>query len=118
MKSKTKKLLALVMALAMVMSLLAGCGGDSGKSNTLTNEELLNMNEEDLQNYQGSTGHIRDNLTIAFTGATSLTPWGTSNNTPGNVEVYECLFLSDILRSSRSSVRITASTSSPTFIKS
>ena len=96
MKSKIKKLLALVMALAMVMSLLAGCGGDSGKSNTLTNEELLNMNEEDLQNYKGSTGYVRDNLTIAFTGATSLTPWGTSNNTPGNVEVYECLFLSDI----------------------
>lgn len=95
MKSKTKKLLALVLALAMVIS-LAACGGGGGKQEGLTNEELLGQNDENLQVNTGSTGYIRDELTIAFTGATSLTPWGTSNNTPGNVEVYECLFLSDI----------------------
>ena len=88
MKSNTKKLLALLLALAMALSLLAGCGGGGGTS--LTNKDL-----ED-QKHQGATGYIRDQLTIAFTAATSLTPWGTSNNTPGNVEVYECLFLSDI----------------------
>ena len=96
MKSKTQKLLALVLALAMVMSLLAGCGNksDEGKQ-SLSNEELLALNEENLLNYVGSTGYVRDQLTIAFTGATSLTPWGTSNNTPGVVEVYESLFMSD-----------------------
>lgn len=96
MKSNTKKLLALVLTLAMVLSLLAGCGGGGDTTNSLSNEDLLGQNDENLQVNEGATGYIRDNLTIAFTGATSLTPWGTSNNTPGNVEVYECLFLSDI----------------------
>ena len=74
MKCKTKKLFALLLSLAMVFSLLAGysSSGDEGKQN-LSNEELLSMNEENLLNYVGSTGYVRDSLTIAFTGATSLT---------------------------------------------
>lgn len=96
MKRNVRKLLALALALVMLMPLLAGCGssGSSG-GNTLSNDELLALNEEDLLNFVGHTGYIRDELTIAFTGATSLTPWGTSNNTPGVVEVYECLFQSN-----------------------
>ena len=95
MKKTTKKLLALVLALAMVMALLTGCGGDSGQK-SLTNDDLVNQNDENLQQHQGATGYIRDKLVIAFTAATSLNPWGTSNNTPGNFEVYECLFQANI----------------------
>lgn len=92
MKRNVRKLLALALALVTVTPLLAGCGSSGSGDKTLSNDELLALNEEDLLNFVGHTGYIRDELTIAFTGATSLTPWGTSNNTPGVVEVYECLF--------------------------
>lgn len=64
---KMKKIFAACLLLAMLVSLLAGCG-DSG-----------------------SSGNGRT-ITVAFTAATSLSPWGTSNSTPGNYEVYEDLF--------------------------
>lgn len=70
MKSTTKKLFAMLMMLAMLVS-LAACGGSGGGE---------------------AKESVRDKVVVAFTGATSLTPWGTSNNTPGNYEVYEDLY--------------------------
>lgn len=95
MKKTTRKLMALLLALALAASMLSGCTG-SGNNQSIDNEGLLDQNKEGLQDHQGGTGYIRDELNIAFTGATSLSPWGTSNNTPGNFEVYECLFTEDI----------------------
>lgn len=95
MKKTTRKLLALLLALALAASMLSACGGGEGSKNP-DNQDLLDQNKEGIQDNQGGTGYIRDELNIAFTGATSLSPWGTSNNTPGNFEVYECLFTEDI----------------------
>lgn len=93
MKHTTKKLFALLLAVAMVCTLLAACSsGTTEPTEGLSNEDLMNQNEEGLQELQESTGYIRDQITVAFTAATSLSPWGTSNNTPGNYEVYEDLF--------------------------
>ncbi|MBQ8835375.1 MAG: ABC transporter substrate-binding protein [Oscillospiraceae bacterium] len=91
MKNKTKKLLALLLALITLTSVFAGCGGGNGMDSTLSNDALVGQNDENISNAK-ETGYIRDKITVAFTGATSLSPWGTSNNTPGNYEVYEDLF--------------------------
>lgn len=34
----------------------------------------------------------RDSITIGWQDATTLAPWGTNNDTPGNYEVYEMLY--------------------------
>lgn len=95
MKNTTKKLLALLLALTMLASVLSACGSGGNQQN-ISNEDLMGQNEDIANAANLGNGYIRDKLTIAFTGATSLTPWGTSNNTPGNFEVYESLFQSDI----------------------
>lgn len=77
MKHNMKKLLALLLVIAMVCTCFAACGSSDGQGNG---------------GDSSSTNYDRDTIVVAFTGATSLSPWGTSNNTPGNYEVYEDLF--------------------------
>lgn len=96
-----KKLIAILLALCMVLS-LAACGG-SGASNTpaeptdSVKEQLENQeNQDSLENIENADNtYIKDEITIAWKTATSLTPWGTSNDTPGNYEVYEMLYECD-----------------------
>ena len=105
-----KKTLALLLALVMVLG-LAACGGNSGQQSQTadTTEEstpppnaaqtLQDENEEldsDVSNVE-HTGYIKDRISINSLVATSLTPWGTSNDTPGNYEVYEMLYECDAL---------------------
>lgn len=98
MKSKkmTRRLLALMLSLAMMLS-LAACGGGSGSAPSggdaaESSTETGNTNDESVMENAENNGYVRDSITLAFTGATSLTPWGTTNATPGNYEVYEDLF--------------------------
>ena len=102
-----KKTLALLLALAMVLG-LAACGGQqSGNAGTSDNSnpapnaaETLQENnaalDSDVSNVE-NTGYIKDYIALNCFAATSLTPWGTSNDTPGNYEVYEMLYECDAL---------------------
>lgn len=102
MKNKNMKnrLLALLMALAMMLALVS-CGGsnnasgstsEGGEASAESGEEAGSANDESVMENTGNNGYVRESITLAFTGATSLTPWGTTNATPGNYEVYEDLF--------------------------
>lgn len=86
-----KKAVSLVLVFGMFLVLLAGCGGGQ-QGNGLSNSELTGQNDSSVVGEAINNGYIRDEITLAFTGATSLTPWGTTNATPGNYSVYECLF--------------------------
>ena len=102
-----KKTLALLLALVMLLG-LAACGGqqpqsaDTGEESTPppnAAQSLQDNNEEldsDVSNVE-HTGYIKDRISINSLVATSLTPWGTSNDTPGNYEVYEMLYECDAL---------------------
>lgn len=91
-----KKVCALLLAAVMVLG-LAACGGGGQTQNAVSNDDLVGQNADvtNPANITGS-GYVVDSVTVAFTSATSLSPWGTSNNTPGNYEVYECLYEEDI----------------------
>ena len=98
-----KKALSLLLAFVIVLS-LAACG--SGQSDTPSNnstppaaaptEEQHEQLDSDVSNIE-NTGYIKDFISINCLVATSLTPWGTSNDTPGNYEVYEMLYECDAL---------------------
>ncbi len=77
-----KKLLAFLLAFAMIFA-LAACGGGSA-SETADNGAAASADESG-----------RTKVTEAVDPAASLTPWGTSNNTPGAYEVYEMLYECD-----------------------
>ena len=81
-----KKLLALLTALAMVFT-LAACGqsGDSASTDGVSTGGA---------SAAGSDGP-KTKVTVAVDPATSLTPWGTANSTPGAYEVYEMLYECD-----------------------
>ena len=94
-----KKLLALLLALAMVFALAAcsdnadntpnpGTSSSSGLDNQQSQTELENTDNID-------NTYVKDEMVLAWASATSLTPWGTRNNTPGNYEVYEMLYECD-----------------------
>ena len=80
-----KKLLALLLVVVMVAALgvPAYAAGDI---------EALD-NTAGVQN----SGYIKDYIAVNSLVTTSLTPWGTSNDTPGNYEVYEMLYECDAL---------------------
>lgn len=93
-----KKFLMVFLSAVLAVSMLTGCSGKGqGETKTNnTNQELLSQNDNITDKERaGKSDYQRDEITLAFTSATSLTPWGTSNNTPGNWEVYECLYESD-----------------------
>lgn len=95
-----KKLLALLLALAMVFA-LAACGNnaqtsnpsDSGSGNSGLDNQANQGALENTDNIDNT--YVRDQMVLAWASATSLTPWGTRNNTPGNYEVYEMLYECD-----------------------
>ncbi len=114
-----KKVLALILALAMAFSMVA-CGssssssgtsssGDSGSSSSdgaSSDAEGSSAESEDgteSTSSDGTTDSLHDtanidntitrsSVTVGWDSATSIDPWGTDNNSPGNYEVYEMLF--------------------------
>lgn len=80
-----KKLLAMLLALVMVVALGATAFAD-GELIALDNSEVVE-----------NTGYIKDFIALNSPATTSLTLWGTSNDTPGNYEVYEMLYECDAL---------------------
>ncbi len=95
---KMKKLLAFLLALSMVLALTA-CTDDSGKEpgNSDSGNQLEDQqDQENLSNIENANNdYIKDQVTIAYKTATSLTNWGTNNDTPGNYSVYEMLYECD-----------------------
>ncbi len=71
-----KKLVTLLLALVMVLT-LAACGGSGDPQNS------------------NVTADGKTRIAVAVDSASSLTPWGTANNTPGAYEVYEMLYECD-----------------------
>ncbi|MCD7858294.1 MAG: hypothetical protein LUG55_10995, partial [Clostridiales bacterium] len=115
-----KKVLALILSLAMAFSLVA-CGGssssssssgDSGSSSSAASTSEGESSEAegssaeaegDSASSDGATASLHDtsnidnsvtrsSLTVAWQSATTIEPWGTDNSVPGNYEVYEMLF--------------------------
>ena len=93
-----KKLIALLLALAMVLS-LAACGGNAseGKPAEPTQPAVVeDQAQEQLENKENIDNTVvRESVAIAYQSVTSLAPWGTNNNVPGNYEVYEMLYECD-----------------------
>lgn len=98
-----KKFLALSLAACMIVGLVA-CGSqdntpdDNSATQENTARETLENQEnqaalEDASNADNTV--TRDKITLAWATATSLTNWGTNNDTPGNYEVYEMLYECD-----------------------
>ncbi len=107
-----KKVLALCLVFVMVMS-LAACGssessGESAASEEKTAEEnvseseggetaeaeaTLSSSDEALHDKSNIDNSVtRSSINVAWNTATSIDPWGTDNDVPGNYEVYEMLF--------------------------
>ncbi len=92
-----KKLIALMLTLTLVLSLVA-CGGNSTapteaapQAVTVAEEAAEKLtNEENIDNTV-----VRESVAIAYKPVTSLSPWGTNNDVPGNYEVYEMLYECD-----------------------
>ena len=93
---KMKKLLALLLALCMVLALAActdSTNGDSENTNNAKDQLENQENQGNLENLdEDANSYIRDQLTLAWNTASSLTCWGTNNDIPGNYEVYEMLY--------------------------
>lgn len=101
---KNKKL-ALLLAAAMSVSLLAGCGGGSDKSTNQTQPAAQESQTAQAPEAAGKeseesqeTGPKRDSVTIALaTDVSSLNPYGQDNNVTNQVmfHVYEPLVTQD-----------------------
>lgn len=100
---KNRKL-ALLLAGAMSMSLLAGCGGGSDKSTNQTQPaaqetQAAQTQEAGAESQESQeTGPKRDNVTIALaTDVSSLNPYGQDNNVTNQVmfHIYEPLVTQD-----------------------
>lgn len=92
-----KRILAAFLAAAMALS-LAACGSSPQSTNSQTTSQQVNSAAlpaaaVDLQDEANIDNTVqRDSITIAWQAATTLAPWGTNNDTPGNYEVYEMLY--------------------------
>ncbi|PWM75655.1 MAG: hypothetical protein DBX59_01370 [Bacillota bacterium] len=93
-----QRILATVLASAMVLS-MAACGGSPQKEQSTESEASTPDSAEvsatavDLQDETNIDNTVqRDSITIAWQAATTLAPWGTNNDIPGNYEVYEMLY--------------------------
>ena len=96
-----KKFIALLLALAMVFAMVA-CSNSAddtpapSESGSLSDQLQNQEAQDDLENTDNiDNTYIKDEITIAEKTATSLTPWGTNNGTPGNYSVYEMLYECD-----------------------
>ena len=92
-----KKLIALLLVLSMVLC-LAACGSSSGSKPAETQAEIgaEDAAQAELENAENIDNTVtRESVSIAYTSVTSLVPWGTNNNVPGNYEVYEMLYECD-----------------------
>ena len=102
-----KKVISVILAVSMVASMTA-CGSSSGSSgggttnNTTSQTETPSEGKADAAVVENSASLTdkanidnsveRDSITIGWQDATTLAPWGTNNDTPGNYEVYEMLY--------------------------
>lgn len=93
-----KKLFSLLLVLCMILSMTA-CAGNNAEdvpSDTQSVKDQLENQGNDVGNIENADNtYIKDKVTIAWSTATSLTPWGTANDIPGNYEVYEMLYECD-----------------------
>jgi hypothetical protein len=92
-----KRIVALLLTAAMAVGLVA-CGSSSDTaSDTTTNDTdkdaaavEASVDLTDKANIDNTVE--RESINIAWQDATTLAPWGTNNDTPGNYEVYEMLY--------------------------
>lgn len=94
-----KKLIALLLALVMVFS-LAACGAGSAEQKAPESQPVVGEKEDsaqkELENKENIDNTVvRESVAIAYQSVTSLAPWGTNNNVPGNYEAYEMLYECD-----------------------
>lgn len=94
-----KKLIALLLALAMVFC-LAACGGNASSDDetpeTTSALGAEDQAQEELENEENIDNTVvRESISIAYKSVTSLAPWGTNNDVPGNYSVYEMLYECD-----------------------
>lgn len=91
-----KKVVSVLLTAAMALSLIACGNSETGNSteNSKTVKEGATIeasaNLTDPANINNTVE--KDSITIGWKAATSLDPWGTRNDNPGNYEVYEMLF--------------------------
>lgn len=95
-----KKLLAILLVLCMALS-LAACGQkaetNSAAADPTEGTQGQIGDQDNLSNVEDAdNSYIRPQITVAWATATSLTNWGTNNDTPGNYEVYEMLYEVDV----------------------
>ncbi len=96
-----KKIGVLFMVLVMVLGLLSACGGSQQVTPSAEQTGASAAPAEQTSapapatTAAADTAYVKDKIVFAFPTATSLTPWGTRNSTPGNYEVYEMLFEND-----------------------
>lgn len=96
-----KRIVSVIMAATLAASLTA-CGGSgtTGSSSSATTEKSEAMesvadvsNSADLTDKANIDNSVeRESINIAWKAGTTLEPWGTNNDIPGNYEVYEMLY--------------------------
>jgi ABC-type transport system substrate-binding protein len=91
-----KRIVALLLTAAMAVGLVA-CGSSSDTASDTTNDTdndaaavEASVDLTDKANIDNTVE--RESINIAWQDATTLAPWGTNNDTPGNYEVYEMLY--------------------------
>lgn len=98
-----KKIVSVLMTVAMTVSMVACGSTDSSAPSTETAkkdagsdavQEIATVeNSADLTDKANIDNTVeRESITIGWQDATTLAPWGTNNDTPGNYEVYEMLY--------------------------
>lgn len=85
-----KKIISLILALAMVMC-LAACGGGGENSAEPTVDVMAGVDENIVADAE-QTGYIRDHITVAVDAIATLAPWGTQVNQPAIYSSYEMLY--------------------------
>lgn len=104
-----KKIVSVLLVAAMTTSLVACGSNDTPGTSTSNNanastesaasgdggvQEIATVeNSADLTDEANIDNTVeRESITIGWQDATTLAPWGTNNDTPGNYEVYEMLY--------------------------
>jgi len=104
-----KRIISVILAATMVTSLV-GCGGSANQTSSANDVAATTANAEEGTAAESSEPAVaatsvdlndagmidntveRASINIAWQDATTLAPWGTRNDTPGNYEVYEMLY--------------------------
>ena len=95
-----KKVISLLLTAAMAGGLVACGNGSTNSTSAGGNEQSSAMqsvadvaNSADLRDEANIDNSVeRESITVAWKAATTLEPWGTNNDIPGNYEVYEMLY--------------------------